>query len=136
MPCKAEIDHWSSEEKSIYDIKTTSSITTFRPMDYALQLGFYSLAVTIKDGEQPDAALAVIDKGSDFSRSHLWRFSRPTLQSFHHQVDELVRQWRDCSEANLWPHCDTRTEDGKRACWQSEYWPICPLCAQMEPTVL
>lgn len=136
LPCKAEIDHWSAEEHRVYDMKTTSSITTFKPMDYALQMGFYSLGVTIKDGQQPDAALCVIDKGSDFSRSHLWVFSRATLMSFHHQVEDLARQWRDSLESSLWPHVNTDTEEGRRACWGSDYWPVCQFCAQMQPTVL
>jgi predicted NAD/FAD-dependent oxidoreductase len=99
-------------------------------------MGFYSLGVTVKDGEQPEASLCVIDKGSDFSRSHLWTFTRQTLMSFDHQVEELARQWSECQSAGIWPHCDTRSEEGKKVCWSSEYWSICPICCQMPPTIL
>lgn len=136
MAAKAELDHFDEQAARIEDTKTTSSILTFRPTDYSLQLGFYSYAVEKRYGLQCNGALNVIDKSSNFSRSHKWIFTRPTLMSYHHQVEELARQWRDSVETSIWPHTDTSTDEGKRTCWQSEFWSCCQFCRQMEPTTI
>jgi hypothetical protein len=136
IPCKIELDHFDAEARRIGDVKTTSSITTFNPMSYAIQFGFYSLGIALKHQENVEVELYVVDKGSDFSRSHKWVFCKATLMQQHFRVDQLARTWKDCMETGIWPHVDTSTEEGKKVCWSSEYWSICPFCKQMEPTVL
>lgn len=136
MPCKAELDHFDAEARRIGDIKTTASITTFKPSMYLLQFGFYSLGIALRFEESVDAELYVVDKGSDFSRSHKWVLSHATLREQHFQVERLVKQWKDCAELGIWPHVDTATEEGREVCWNSEYYPVCPFCKQMPETIL
>lgn len=136
LPCKAELDAFDPVSHTIGDIKTTSSITTFEPEMYTLQMAFYAFGIEKRFGEKVSAELFVIDKHSGWSRSHKWVFSQPTLQSHFFEVEELARQWKECSEVNIWPHVDPRTEHGLRTCWNSPYWPICPFCRAGSPTIL
>lgn len=136
IPCKAELDHWNPEERRIGDVKTTANITTFNPSMYFLQFGFYSLLVAMKWQEQVEAELYVVDKGTDFSRSHKWIFSRQTLMQQHYNVERLVKGWKDAMESGIWAHADMDTEEGRRIAWASEYYPVCPFCKAASPTVL
>lgn len=136
MPCKAELDHFDPETRRIGEIKTCASITTFEPESYSLQMGFYSYGIAKKWDERVEAELYVLDKHSDWSRSHKWIFSAATLQAQHYQVEQLVQQWKDCEETGIWPHVPTDTDQGLRACWSSEFWSVCPFCKTASPTVL
>lgn len=136
MPCKAELDHFDAENRRIGDIKTTASITTFNPMSYAIQFGFYSLLIALRFEESVDAELYVVDKGSDFSRSHKWVLSHATLREQHYSVERLVKQWKECMEVGIWPHCNLDTEEGRKIAWSSDYWTVCPFCKSMPETIL
>lgn len=134
--CKAELDHFDPHAKLIVDIKTTANIATFDPQDYAMQMAFYAFAIEKKWGEQFEAELCVVDKHSDYSRSHKWRFTRPSLRMHYFEVERLVQQWKTCIESDLWEHCDVTTEEGRRIAWNSEYYSVCEFCKCDVPTIL
>jgi hypothetical protein len=136
MPAKAELDHFDPDARRIGDIKTTSSITTFDPMDYALQMGFYSFGIEKKWGEQVEAELYVVDKGSGWSRSHKWVFCRPTLRQQYFEIERLALTWKDCTESGIFPHVDMDTEEGRKTAWRSEYYSVCPFCKTGAPTIV
>lgn len=133
---KAELDHFDPHAKLIVDIKTAANVATFDPMAYALQMGFYSFAIEKKWGERFEAELCVVDKHTDYSRSHKWHFSRPTLAMQYFEVEKLAQQWKQCVETDIWEHVDPSTEEGRKICWSSEFYSVCPFCKSDSPTVV
>lgn len=136
MPAKAELDHFDPDTRRIGDIKTTASITTFDPMNYALQMAFYAFGIEKKWEEKVEAELYVVDKHTCWSRSHKWVFSRPTLAQHYFEVEKLALQWKDCVESDIWPHIDVDSDEGRKISWNSEYYSVCPFCKLSEPTVI
>ncbi len=133
IPCKAELDHFDHEAHRIGDVKTCSSITTFDPMNYLLQMSFYYAGIVEKFQEKVEAELYVVDK-HEWSRSHKWIFRIPTLEDYQRTINQLILDWKQCEEADLWPHVDPNTFDGLKTCWQSEYWNICEHCKTDSPS--
>lgn len=136
MPCKAELDHFDAQARRIGDIKTCASITTFNPMDYALQMAFYAFGIEKRWQEAVEAELYVVDKHSGWSRSHKWVFSRATLRMQYFELEKLVETWKECEDSGIWPHCDVDTEEGRKIAWNSDYYTICPFCKSASPTLV
>lgn len=136
IPCKAELDHFDPHARRIGDVKTTASITTFDPMDYLFQMGFYYEGILERFDEKVEAELYVVDKHSDWSRSHCWLFTRPTLASVQGRIHHLASRWMDCQETGIWPHVNPDTHSGQRICWSSEFWSVCPFCKTDSKTIL
>lgn len=124
LPCKAELDHFDLEKGIIGDIKTTANIETFDPWNYRFQMAFYVLGVEKRHDIKANAELYVVDKNSDYSRSHKWVFKYETLQMEFGRIMRLMEQWKECQDSGRWPMVDLDTEQGRRALWSSEYYPI------------
>ncbi len=136
LPCKAELDNFDAEREVIGDLKTTANITTFHPMDYAFQMAFYAYGIELKWDKKVTAELYVVDKHTDWTRSHLFQFTRPTLMQSYYRVQQLAKEWKWCLDNDTWPHCDVDSTEGRETCWNSPYWNYCPFCPQMKPTVI
>ncbi len=136
MVAKAELDHFDVENRVIGDIKTCANVAAFEPMSYALQMAFYAFAIEKKWGEKVEAELYVIDKHSDWSRSHKWRFCRPTLSSKYFELEKLAMQWKECLANDIWEHISPDTEEGREICWRSEFYSVCPFCKSDSATIV
>ncbi len=133
---KAELDHFDVENRVIGDIKTCANIAAFEPSFYAMQMAFYAFAIEKKWGEKVEAELYVIDKHSDWSRSHKWRYTRPTLAMHYFEVEKLAQQWKDCVASDIWEHVSPDTEEGREICWRSEFYSCCPFCKSDSPSIV
>lgn len=136
IPCKAELDHFEEDSDLFEDTKTTASILTFDPNDYGLQMGFYYEGILEKLNQKRGAKLNVIDKHKNWTRSHSWIFSIPTLQSMQGEVHKLALEWHESMESEVWPHVDPSTWHGQKVCWNSEFYPVCPYCKVDVPTII
>lgn len=124
IPCKAELDHWDEKNCRIWDIKTTSSITTFDPSNYLLQMGFYFSGVQEEMMLRPEAALAVVDKGTDFSRGCPFGFKVETLMAVQDKINNLIMQWKDSMETGIWPSIGKNNKEALKVYWDSDYYPV------------
>lgn len=124
VPCKAELDHWDENECRIWDIKTTSSITQFDPRQYLLQMGFYFAGVQEELMLRPEAALAVVDKGTDFSRGCPFGFKVEDLIAVQERINRLIIQWKDSMETGMWPSAGENSREALRVYWDSDYYPL------------
>lgn len=132
-PCKAELDHFDGEE--IVDLKTTANILTFKPMSYLHQMAFYFAGMLEKENLKCQASLCVVDK-YEWSRSHKWTFSVPTLESHQYEINRLIKDWDMSMESGIWPMVDIDTEDGREIAFNSPYYQLVPECRSTKPTIL
>ena len=124
IPCKAELDHYDADQNRIWDIKTTGSLTQFDPQSYLLQMAFYFAGIQEELMLRPEAALAVVDKGGDFSRGCPFGFKVEDLLAAQDRVNRLTNQWKESMETNTWPNRGANDRQALRVYWDSDYYPL------------
>jgi hypothetical protein len=124
IPCKGELDHWDQENNRIWDIKTTAAITNFDARQYLLQMGFYFMGIQELYMQRPEAALAVVDKGGDFSRGCPFGFKVEDLLGVQGTINNLIMKWKDSMETNTWPDAGENELSALQVYWDSDYYPI------------
>ena len=123
-PCKAELDHWDESACRVWDIKTTATITNFEPRQYLLQMGMYFMGIEEKFMKRPEAALAVVDKGADFSRGCPFGFKVEDLLAMQHTIHDLIVKWKDSMETQTWSDAGSNNIGALRVYWDSDYYPL------------
>ena len=118
-PCKAELDYL--EEDHIGDFKLVANVLDFNPEAYLFQMSFYHFAL-LQKGIEADASLFVMDKHKGWSRSHMWRFSVPTLQAQQERIALLMRQYIGSLKTGMFPMADTSTERGRKIAFDNPYY--------------
>lgn len=124
VPCKGELDHWDAETPRIWDIKTTAQLTNFNPRQYLLQMGFYFMGIQEELMLRPDAALAVVDKGADFSRGCPFGFKVEDLIGMQHTINDLITRWCDSMQTQSWPDAGANELSALKVYWDSDYYPL------------
>lgn len=124
IPCKAELDHYDHENNRIWDMKTCANITTFDARHYLLQMAFYFAGIQEELMLRPEAALAVVDKGTDFSRGCSFGFKVEDLMAAQDRINRLVNQWVDSMETDTWPNAGANSREALKIYWDSDYYPL------------
>lgn len=139
IPCKAELDHFDPQSR-IVDLKFMDNLTRFigRANMYAVQMGFYYQAVLEADMLKLPVDLCVVDAGTNFARSHVFRWEPATLDGMQATVSDLVHRYHQSMETGVFP--DLGAADGSleilKAYWESDYYPLLPNRHSQTPTIL
>src|SRR3990167_3113412 len=132
-PCKAELDNL---EEGIGDAKLVANVLEFEPEKYLFQMAFYHYAVLRRFGRGVHADLFVLDKHKGWSRSHLWRYSVPTLAAQRERIGLLIGQYIGSLQTGLWPMVDTTTDRGRRVAFDSPHYTKHAEFRSSSPSVL
>ncbi len=122
FPFKVELDYFNLEDLRIGDFKLVADVLNFKPEDYLFQMAVYFYAVLRKYQKKCCADLFVLDKHKGWSRSHMWRYSIPTLEAQQDRIALLTRMYIGSLRTGLWPMVDTSTEKGRKIAFDNPYY--------------